>query len=373
MGEPQAPAWWPPEVPYKPGPKSPNGQPTTEPREYSGIWVPASQIPMLRVRWLMDTPIMKIPMGELTICAGREGAAKSMFTIWLAAQITRGTLGGELYGRPRRVIIVAREDSWMHTIVPRLWVAGADMTMVGYIVAHQAWSERDLELSLPDHLDALEEQIGVLDAALVIFDPLMSVLGSINTNHAGEVRQRIEPLAHLAQGSGVSMVALAHFAKTEGRDAASLISGSHAFKDVARAIIAFARDEDTSGICSQVKNNLGKLPTISGTYTMLSRMIEIEGAYSEVPYFWPGDQTRRHVEDLLDQGQARAVARARDFLRGLFTGLAPGTLLVSKEVSDEARQNGISEKTLQRAKEAIGVEPVRGTGTDHRWYLRLPA
>jgi len=43
--------------------------------------------------------------------------------------ITRGTLDGEFHGTPRSVI-VATEDPWSETIVPRLIAAGADLNRV---------------------------------------------------------------------------------------------------------------------------------------------------------------------------------------------------------------------------------------------------
>ena len=43
---------------------------------------------------------------------------------------TRGYLPGACFGTPRAAIVVATEDSWEHTIVPRLMAAGADLTYV---------------------------------------------------------------------------------------------------------------------------------------------------------------------------------------------------------------------------------------------------
>ena len=43
--------------------------------------------------------------------------------------MTRGTLQGACQGNPRAVIVAATEDSWEHTIVPRLMAAGADLNL----------------------------------------------------------------------------------------------------------------------------------------------------------------------------------------------------------------------------------------------------
>lgn len=82
----------------------------------------ASGITMRRVRWLW---LNKIPLGELSLLGGREGIGKSTVAYQLLADTTRGRLKGEFYGIPRPVIVVATEDSWEHTISPRLVAAEA--------------------------------------------------------------------------------------------------------------------------------------------------------------------------------------------------------------------------------------------------------
>jgi AAA domain len=325
---------------------------------------PASAIVMKRVRWLWQG---WVPLGELTIAAGREGAAKSQFTVWEAAAITRGWLAGDLYGQPRNVIICAREDDWEKTIAPRLWAAGADMTRVFRTRVRDVVSGRSMHLSLPLDNDLLRKEIDHRGAALVVFDPLLSVLSpSLNTHRAGDVRMAIEPLSEIAHDTGCCITGVAHFAKTEGRDAASLISGSHAFKDVARAILVFAKDDEDTGIMSQVKNSLGRIPSQSLAYSVGSVQLQVSDGWADVPKFVLGDPTRRHVGDLLDQGRAREVAKARDFLRG--------TLMLSwrlsKEVEEEARMDGISSRTLDRARQDLGVKATKNP-EDGKWWLHF--
>ena len=80
---------------------------------------------MRAVRWLWED---KIPLGEITLLAGREGLGKSTIAYTLAAWITQGTMKGWFKGEPRDVIVIATEDSWEHTITPRLMAAGADLS-----------------------------------------------------------------------------------------------------------------------------------------------------------------------------------------------------------------------------------------------------
>lgn len=61
----------------------------------------ASSIKPRPVRWLWPD---RIPLGALTLLAGREGIGKSLVGIRLAAELTRGTLEGSRYGKPSRVL-----------------------------------------------------------------------------------------------------------------------------------------------------------------------------------------------------------------------------------------------------------------------------
>jgi hypothetical protein len=270
-------------------------------------------------------------------------------------------------GQPRNVIVCAREDSWEKTIVPRLIAAGADLERV-YQVKVERVTGLETDVLLPADNAEFADVVAELEAGLVVFDPLLSSLDAdLNTHRASDVRKAIEPLADLAHDSGCAMLGLAHFAKAEGRDAASLISGSHAFKDVARSILVFARDGEASGVMSHVKTNLGKLPDHSWLYAMEAVELRLPDGLAEVPRFVLGQETPRHVEDLLDSGATRARSLAKDFLRKVLAGGARP----SKDVEDEAKEHGIAERTLKRARFDLGITAVKSP-VDGSWSISLP-
>jgi hypothetical protein len=330
--------------------------------------VRASAVQMRVPRFLLRTPQVSLPCGELTIAAGREGTGKSQCSLGWAAALTIGRLPGDSNGRARSVIVVAKEDSWQHTIKPRLVACGADLDRVLWLRVVDADTGSSFELSLPADLDELEATITAEDVAMVILDPLLSVLSSrLDTHKAGEVRHALEPLAEVAHRTGCAFTGLAHFAKMEGRDPASLISGSHAFKDVARAIVVFAMDGEDTGVMSQVKNSLGPMPRESLEYRICSKPLLIEGEWAQVPVFYPGAPTHRHVEDLMASGSKRAGAQARDYLRGALSG---GWRL-AKEVEDEAEQNGIAKRTLERARSDLRVSARKLP--NGAWLVGLPS
>jgi len=333
------------------------------------VWKPASEIEEVPPLWLLDTPILKVPLGELTLVGGREASAKSMFTIWLAAGITNGTLPGELCGQKRHVIICAVEDSWARTITARLRIAGADLKMVGPIKEVTTRSTgRTSSLTLPTHLDGLAETIIRLNSPLVILDPIISHLGDINPNRAEQVRQKCEPMVSMLDELTVAGVGITHFSKAEGRDAMSLISGSGAWKDLARSVIIMVREDRDAGIISQLKCQGAPPFEFSGTFRVGSVMDPIGGRWVSVPWFWPGEQTKRHVEDLLDFGKARKKSEARDFLRTIL-GAVPGQWVSSAWVLEQAESRGIDEKTLQTARTSLGVE--RRKRSNGSWEMKL--
>ena len=153
----------------------PTGEPATPSRRLEVTW--ANWIEPEPVDWAwQDAGQGRIPAGALCIAAGREGTGKSSFGIWLAARISRGTLPGIFYSQPRNVFYVAVEDSWAHTLVPRLIAAGADLSRIGRLDAIED-EGRESVLCLPTDLSLLEQAIIDEDVALVILDPLLSLFG----------------------------------------------------------------------------------------------------------------------------------------------------------------------------------------------------
>ena len=102
------------------------------------------------VKWLWDG---RVALGTLALVGGREGIGKSILAYTLAADITRGRLPGAFFfGTPKAVIVAATEDSWAHTIVPRLIAADADLTLVYRVDIQSADGIIDTAVSLPRDL-----------------------------------------------------------------------------------------------------------------------------------------------------------------------------------------------------------------------------
>ncbi len=271
----------------------------------------AAQIEPEPVVWAWeDQGEGRIPAGSLSMAAGREGTGKSSFGIWLAAQITNGQLPGSWFGQRRAVFYLAVEDSWRHTLVPRLLAAGADLTRVARF---EVVNELDAEvtLSLPYDNALLERSIIEYAAALVVVDPLMSVIGErIDTHRSREVRTALDPIAKMADRTGAVILGIAHFNKGSGSDVSALITGSGAFKDVPRSIFGFACDEfdeNNGRVMTQSKNSLGRNDLPSLGYRIESAEIPTSKGAAKTGRFVFTGESDRTVSDIL-RDAARGAA-----------------------------------------------------------------
>jgi hypothetical protein len=340
----------------------------------------AADIPPRPVQWGWED---RLPAAHVSIIAGREGIGKSLLLTWLAAQVTRGILPGVYEGTPRPVFYCATEDSWQHTIVPRLIAAGADLNLVYRVeveaVEAAAGGSIAVELTMPRDCDLMAAEIKRLEVGLVALDPLMSVVDrTVDTYNDREMRTVLEPLARLADDTGCMIAGLGHFNKSASDDPLNLITGSRAFTAVVRAVLAAVRDPDADdGTCivSQAKNNLGKLDLPNLTYVVREAIIETGEGDARVGRLHFTGESDRSVRDILaDAGSAKdrsEVAKCMEWLREELAGGHRRT----KEIESEAREQEFSGRTLVRARKKLGVQADQlATGTKGRneWWLSLP-
>lgn len=341
------------------------------------VLTPASTITPRRVKWAWEPEEGgRIPMGTFALAAGREGTGKSSFALWLAAQITRGTLPGEFYGRPRNVVILAVEDVWEFTIVPRLIAARADLGRV-YRVDVVSDDDGDVCLSLPLDNLALEDTVKAYEVALIIVDPLISVISDkIDTHREAEVRRALDPLAGIAGRTGTIILGIAHFNKSSGTDAASRITASGAFKNVPRSLFGFAVDDLTDeSVMSQVKNSLGRANLPSLNYRIAEAVVDTaDGPCGVGRLEWLGIADRGVDEILGDPGGVRGVEMKESDRAGEWLGkyLAEHGPQPKTDVVSAAEVVAISTRTLQRACLSLGIG-VKNVGYPRRTVWHLPS
>jgi hypothetical protein len=336
--------------------------------------VSADTIEMKPVRWLVDE---HVPLGSVGLSAGREGIGKSIHSYTLAADITRGRVDGVFKGQPRSVIICATEDSWAHTITPRLRAAGADLSKVFRVDV--ITKGVNVELMLPSDVEALTALIAARgDVALVLLDPLIARLASkLDTHKDAEVRQALEPISRMADEVGAVVLGIIHVNKGTSRDPLNMLMGSRAFAAVARFVIFVAVDPDDENrrLVGMVKNNLGRTNLPTKSFTIVDHHVTTTAEGDEIrtgALVW-GPDDERSIRDVISESaskerEPRETPRgnASNWLEG-YLGQFTGPELKEKVIA-AAQDAGHSKRTIERAADDLRVV-CTPEGRKVRWAL----
>jgi hypothetical protein len=274
---------------------------------------------------------------------------------------------------PADVILLSAEDEIGDTIRPRLEAAGADLTRVFVLPDVREKDKPPRPPELPLDLDRLEAMVKDRRAALVVIDPLMAFSsGAIDAHRDQDVRRALASMAYMAARTGAAVLIVRHMNKSAGSSPLYRGGGSIGIIGAARAGLLAAPDPDDDGrrILAVTKSNLAAMPEA------LAYRLVTEDRYGVARVTWDGP-TSHKAADLLrqpardDNGEAPAREEGAAFLREL---LAKGPV-PAKQVRAEAREAGIAERTLDRARQAIGARTRRdgfGPGGRYVWELATP-
>jgi AAA domain len=320
------------------------------------------------VRWLWPA---YIPAGKVCVLDGDPGTGKSTLTLTVAAKVTTGSPFPD-GARPERadVILLNGEDDIADTIRPRLEAAGADLARCWVLPDVQPDPDKPPRPpELPADLDALEGMVKDKQAALVVIDPLMAFLaGQIDSHRDQDVRRVLASLAYMAARTGAAVVIVRHMNKGTG-SALYRGSGSIGIVGAARAGLLVAPDPDDEDrrVLALTKSNLAKMPQ-----ALAYRLVDDE-RYGCARVVWDG-ASRHTAGDLVrprvDEDEAPALAEA---VRVLSEILADGPLAAGN-VKKQAATAGVAERTLHRARQALGVTTRRqGFGQGGYYVWTMPA
>ncbi len=315
-----------------------------------------------QIRWLWPT---RIALGKLTLIAGDPGLGKSMLSASLATHVTTGRPwpDGAACEHAGDVVLVSAEDDPADTLRPRLDAAGADVARVHLLDFVEEATEDGTErrsFSLED-IEALDGLLAEIDARLVVIDPVSAYLGGTDSHKNADVRALLAPLAEMAARRGVAVVGITHLNKGGGA-AMYRAMGSLAFVAAARAAYLVAKDPDDPDrrLMLPIKNNVGD------DRTGLAYAIA-EGVNGAPLVVWERDVIQTSADEaLMPEDDRSELEEAEHFLLEILKhGPKP-----SREVLKEAKDAGISERTLNQAKAKLKVKSVKQEGSG-RWCWRL--
>jgi putative DNA primase/helicase len=323
----------------------------------------AANIQRERVQWLS---MGRVRVRMVTVLAGVGGLGKSQWTTLLAAD-NRGV-----------TLIATAEDSPSTTVRPRLEAVGADLDRVAFVSIQSDDGVED-GIIIPDDIGVLSELVADIGANLLVVDPLVAHLpGGIDSHKDQSVRRALAPLYRLAEEHGCAVVALMHLNKAQGLAPLARLGGSSAFGNFARSVLLLDRDPDdpdgeegNQRVLAHLKCNVAPLaPSLLykvEPILLSATLDEIEVETSRLELIGESPHNGRALLANASDDERSALDDAKEFL---LAELGDGARHPAGDVFKAARQIGISERTLKRARKHVGANTEKaGFGVGWEWWL----
>ena len=317
------------------------------------VAITADRVEAKPTRWLWPG---YIPLGKVSLLAGRPKTGKSVLLIDIAARVSRGLAmpyAERTEVGPSRVILCMAEDDPEDMVVPRLIAAGADLGMVEIVKSVRgARGERGLDIARD--IASLERLCKTGTTSLVIIDPIMSFIGSAtDTNNDASTRYALWPIKDFAERRGIGVLLNHHQRKGSGDELQETIMGSTAFAGVPRSLLGLVPDPRNRSrrLLMSLGVNVAKEPPTLAYEVEESNAVGSFNApwidWGKEPlYDLNRDVYRRLVREQAAREAGGELTKASDFLdRVLTSGPVASTTL-----EELAEAEGISERTLKRAR-----------------------
>jgi hypothetical protein len=259
--------------------------------EPEGMVTVMSSVALSPARWAWRR---HFATGAISYIEGDPGASKSTVTCDLAA---RWSTGRDMpdgspnpFGGAVTVAMLTAEDSLEHTMGPRLYAAGADMSKVVTINCGPDGSP--FSLGGDDHFDALRAALKARKVRVLVIDPLPAFLSDKTDSFKdASVRVAMLPVSMLAMELDMAVIVVRHFNKGTGGKAIHKGGGSIGFAGAARAVFQVSKHPDEDGQCiwTNAKNNLARAQ-VSLTYQLVQdhRVRELDSEFEIARIEWLG-------------------------------------------------------------------------------------
>jgi hypothetical protein len=325
------------------------------------VLVRLSDVEPEAVTWLWEPYIAR---GKLTLLEGDPATGKTWLALAIAAALSRGWSLPDASGRPalrrigaEHVVYLTAEDGLADTLRVRLDAVAADCSQIHALTAARE-GDAEIAVTLRD-IDILDDALSRTGAALVVVDPIQGFLGAgIDMHRANEVRPVLAGLAKLAERHGSAVLCIRHLSKANAERVLYRGLGSIDFTAAARSVLLAGRDPNDPNrrALVQIKNSLApEGPALAY-------------AIDAVRFEWAG-LSNLTAGSLLAADSGDPERSARDEARDLLAAVLADGPVPAKAAQKQAREAGVTERTLYRAKAELGVKSFK---TADGWAWTLP-
>jgi hypothetical protein len=317
-----------------------------------------------------------LPSGMLTLLCGSGGTGKSTLAFSIASIVSRGGLwpDGSKCDEAGNVLIYSSEDDVARTIKPRLILAGADQSRVGTIDGIRRGDGSPLAFDPASDIDSLRDAVWELGGiSLLVIDPIVNAITG-DMHKANDVRRGLQSIVDFAGEMDCAVLGITHFAKnTNGKNPTERVIGSQAFSALARMVLVAAKEERSEKrVLARSKSNISLDSGGFQYHVVAENLPNSEIIATRIEWGEAMDGSSREIvgsvefEDQ-DSFPSNMLRQAVSFLKTELTnGPRPARELIDK-AADEL---GLTERTLQRAKDKLQVEAIK-SGFGGGWSWRL--
>lgn len=327
------------------------------------VVVRLADIQSVPISWLWPE---RFAIGKLTLIVGDPNLGKSLLTATMAAIVSKGSQWpvDKTPAPIGDVILLSAEDDAADTTKPRIEAVEADGARIHIFQAIREMDDENRQVermfSLKRDIAKLEKLLSSLpECQLLVIDPISAYLDGTESHNNSKVRGLLAPLATLAAKHKIAIVAVDHINKNS-HESNPLYrpGGSLAFVAAARAVYVVTKDKNNPErrLILPIKNNLAKEKTGLAYTVVTAENGQPIIAWESEPVVMTADEALAPLEP----NEERTITdEAVDFLRDL---LSNGSMKVL-QIQKEARQAGITDKSLRNAREKLGIKPKKSAFT----------
>lgn len=328
--------------------------------------------------------------GSFQLMVGPGEVGKGMVSADIISHLSTGEpFPGETKGRDPIVIIVCVTEDTSSRVVSRLIAAEANLKNIIFIDGPPAMRGGLIvpsPIAFDNDAGSLAARASDLRASALFLETMVEHLGDRehksqwSTNNEAEVRRALAPIVAVCKQANLIGWGVMHPRKSQEGGIEDSISGSAAFRNVGRSVLNVFKDptdQDQKNpwrllVCSKA-NYLAQRPS-----TLRFRIEKWERDPDEGHVVWgvPGrtlidDRTAEEVWKQIQESNRKrrdyVVQDAEKLLRR-FLANGPKTM---EEIKAMAEEEGVNWRSIQKAKENLGVESLKEgfPGVVKKWRM----